>query len=355
MNTAKKNFFDSRDKYLSFVHTTNEKIKIAFYLSERLDGINPQRPFQVFDAGTGEGTVISTFLTALHQHMPNIPLIVTGKEISTDDICILLGYLADRFAEHPALVFNITNMSYHEINAGGVRCKRVEKALTGKTSYDFGRQLMNMSDFVKRHWEITSSKDGAIKPKQKIFMTLYREDQKIILQHALAENRRQPPNRFDFIIASQPFRLRQPPAVTAQNILAPLLKSLAVGGRMTLFYSSGRDFSKALLHAFYPHLKPFADATPRKRLVALRPLMKENGITAVTDSLRYGFINLYLGRRDFSLTNIYSLWNAVTYVGQISEAEQLEMNRHTLKRLEEKVSSVKNMTFVNHVIHFERK
>ena len=29
----RKTFFDSRDKYLSFVNSTNEKSKIAFYLS----------------------------------------------------------------------------------------------------------------------------------------------------------------------------------------------------------------------------------------------------------------------------------------------------------------------------------
>ena len=33
----RKTFFDSRDKYLSFVNSTNEKSKIAFYLFERIE------------------------------------------------------------------------------------------------------------------------------------------------------------------------------------------------------------------------------------------------------------------------------------------------------------------------------
>ena len=65
----RKTFFDSRDKYLSFVNSTNEKSKIAFYLFERIEKIITQSPiFNVLDAGTGEGTIISTFLSGLHKY-----------------------------------------------------------------------------------------------------------------------------------------------------------------------------------------------------------------------------------------------------------------------------------------------
>ncbi|MBE8158534.1 MAG: hypothetical protein HAW59_03985, partial [Betaproteobacteria bacterium] len=36
-----QNFFDSRDKYLSFVRATDEKIKTAFYLARRIGKPNP--------------------------------------------------------------------------------------------------------------------------------------------------------------------------------------------------------------------------------------------------------------------------------------------------------------------------
>ena len=101
----RKTFFDSRDKYLSFVNSTNEKSKIAFYLFERIEKISTRSPiFNVLDAGTGEGTIISTFLSGLHKYLPNKPIFVVGKEISIDDINVLLSFLGDRFAEHLSLI-----------------------------------------------------------------------------------------------------------------------------------------------------------------------------------------------------------------------------------------------------------
>ena len=112
----KRTFFDTRDKYLSFVNSTNEKANIAFYLAKKLDNINfNSSVYNILDAGTGEGTVISTFLSAAHKSLPNTPIFVVGKEISIDDINVLLSYLGDRFAEHKTLIFNITNCSYKDL------------------------------------------------------------------------------------------------------------------------------------------------------------------------------------------------------------------------------------------------
>ena len=49
----RKTFFDSRDKYLSFVNSTNEKSKFAFYLFKKIEKISTRSPiFNVLDAGT---------------------------------------------------------------------------------------------------------------------------------------------------------------------------------------------------------------------------------------------------------------------------------------------------------------
>ena len=113
MGTKKADFFDSRDKYLSFVNSTNEKSSIAFKLSSYLKKtrINSDA-FRIFDAGTGDGSVICTLLSAVHDKFPEDPIIVVGKEISIDDINSLLNYLGYRFFEHKNLVFCITNASY---------------------------------------------------------------------------------------------------------------------------------------------------------------------------------------------------------------------------------------------------
>ena len=344
------NFFDSRDKYLSFVHTTDEKIKTAFYLANHIGEPPPRRPFFVLDAGAGEGTVISTFLTALHKQIPRAPIVVVGKEISIDDICILLGYLPDRFAEHKSLVFHIVNLTYDEMDSPG-KFLHMHKVLEGDTSRDFGLQLMNMSAFVKKHWALQTDDGGVLRPQQKIALSIYRQDQQLALAKLLSL-----PRRFDFIIASQPFRLRRALDKTAALIIAPLLRMLKSDGRMILIYSSGRDFSRALLRFLYPQVAPYQNSSPRRLLRAIGkiPECATKAAAARVSSFRYGFINMYLGRKHFSLGSVFSLWKAVTYVGQISESEQraVKFDEAMADAIRRKMARVRDKNFVNHVIHF---
>ena len=184
----KKTFFDSRDKYLSFVNSTNEKSKIAFYLSEKIGKISIQSSvFKVFDAGTGEGTIISTFLSALHKSLPSKPIFVVGKEISIDDINVLLSFLGDRFAEHKTLIFNITNCNYKDLTnltPNNVKFEKLE--LVGNKGIDFTKTLMNLSPYVRKNWKLSFDRSkGIIKPKSKIFLSIYRKDQKRFLNHLI--------------------------------------------------------------------------------------------------------------------------------------------------------------------------
>ena len=101
MGAKKSDFFDSRDKYLSFVNSTNEKSRIAFQLAKYLKNSKITKDaFRIFDAGTGDGSVICTLLSAVHDKFPEDPIIVVGKEISIDDINRLLNYLGYRIFEH---------------------------------------------------------------------------------------------------------------------------------------------------------------------------------------------------------------------------------------------------------------
>ena len=352
----RREFFDSRDKYLSFVHTTDEKVKSAFYIAKYLGKTPPMNhAYYVLDAGAGDGAVISTLLTAIHKKMPNTPIIVTAKEISIDDICILLSYLPDRFAEHKRLVFNITNMSYCDIlQPPAVKFLHVKKELRGDTSHDFGLQLMNMSAFVKKHWALEVNANGMLRPNQKITLTIYRKDAKALLENVIPKRRADLANRFNLIIASQPFRLRRKMQEVVAMVLSPLLKMLDKGGRMILIYSSGQDFSRSLLRFLYPDINPYQNSAPAKLLSALK---KNSELTilaksARVDSFRYGFINMYTGRRDFSLGNIISLRKALTYVGQISDSEQRRYGQLPENEIRQKLARVKDMAFVNHVIHF---
>ena len=77
MGAKKADFFDSRDKYLSFVNSTNEKSKIAFELAKYIKKSKITKDaFRIFDDGTGDGSVISTLLSAAHENFPKTLLLL---------------------------------------------------------------------------------------------------------------------------------------------------------------------------------------------------------------------------------------------------------------------------------------
>ena len=142
-------FYDNRQKYLAFVNTCNEKWKVAERASRELLHLKPQPPsLRLFDAGMGDGTVMSHVLRATHQRFPTLPFYVVGKEISLEDIRLSLEKLPDRLVEHPSSVFVFTNLHYREspwlmpldVNkAAALNWKTVE--LEGTSAYAYGQQL----------------------------------------------------------------------------------------------------------------------------------------------------------------------------------------------------------------------
>ena len=108
-------FYDNRQKYLSFVTTCNEKWKVAERTIAELQHITPTPPaLRIFDAGMGDGTLLSHVMRATHKRFPTVPLYVFGKEISLEDIRLSLEKLPDRFVYHPSCVVVFTNLYYSE-------------------------------------------------------------------------------------------------------------------------------------------------------------------------------------------------------------------------------------------------
>jgi hypothetical protein len=67
-------FFDNREKYLMFVTTCGEKWAIAEQVGAEMAHIAPGPPaLHLFDAGTGDGTVLASSLRRLHEAFPNVP------------------------------------------------------------------------------------------------------------------------------------------------------------------------------------------------------------------------------------------------------------------------------------------
>ena len=109
----KKNFrfYDNRQKYLLFVTTTNEKNQIADFIRPHINKIKPTKPgIKIFDAGMGDGSLLMNVMRQCHESKPNIPLLVSTKEISIEDVRLGLEKLPDRFIEHKTTVFVISNL-----------------------------------------------------------------------------------------------------------------------------------------------------------------------------------------------------------------------------------------------------
>src|SRR5215472_18216182 len=64
-------FYDNRQKYLLFVTTCSEKWATAQRVGMELGNIHPRPPaLRLFDAGTGDGTVLTRTMRAIHHRFP---------------------------------------------------------------------------------------------------------------------------------------------------------------------------------------------------------------------------------------------------------------------------------------------
>ena len=92
-------FFDNREKYLLFVTTTSEKAITAEHVGREYDCIKPKPPaLKIFDAGVGNGMVLSRILCKMHCRFPSVPFFVVGKEISLEDTRLCLEKLAEELS-----------------------------------------------------------------------------------------------------------------------------------------------------------------------------------------------------------------------------------------------------------------
>ena len=96
-----------------FVNTCSEKWEVAHRISEELAHIHPHPPaVRIFDAGVGDGSVLTRVMRAMHDRFTHMPFYVVGKEISLEDVRLTLQKMSDRFFEHPSTVLVLTNLAY---------------------------------------------------------------------------------------------------------------------------------------------------------------------------------------------------------------------------------------------------
>jgi hypothetical protein len=230
-------FFDNRQKYLLFVSTCSEKTEIANRVSLELGNLQPSPPaLRLFDAGVGDGTVLSRVMRSLHARFPTMPLYVVAKEISYEDVRMMLEKMADRLFEHPATVLVVTNLYYAEApwltprsvtSAQGLIWKDV--ALSGNTAHGFAEQIGELEGFLAENWRAgISSKTGNPVYTRPIVLTLRREDHSFLLDPIMPRPGRVMAD-YDLVIASQPYRARASVEFKASKVVTPLVRSTRSG------------------------------------------------------------------------------------------------------------------------------
>lgn len=341
-------FYDNRQKYLAFVNTCNEKAAIARRAGRELQHIKPVPPaFRMFDAGMGDATVMSDLLRDIHRRFPTVPVLVVAKEISLEDVRLGLEKLPDRFFEHPGLVVVITNLFYSEAPRLMPRDVRAAAALNwrevrleGSSSYEYREQLQALHPYLAEGWATRpSEKTGNPIYERPSVMVIYREDHEFMLNNVIPR-----PGRyeaaFDFIIASQPWRLRMGAEFKAQKVLAPLTEALAPGGRLLAIQSSGNDPALEIVQRIWPDENPFT--VNRHELIAelkraIGRGVRDFNFNAFSDAksvFRYHMHTMpsEIGN-NIGTSTLFAAWNAATYVNQIEDAriEEAAANSNYLK------------------------
>jgi hypothetical protein len=327
-------FFDNRQKYLLFVNTCSEKEVVAKRVGLELAHIHPKPPaIRVFDAGMGDGTVLTGVMRELHRRFPTIPSYVVGKEISLEDVRLSLAKMADRLFEHPATVLVVTNMYYTEAPwlspkalAAATSLVWHEVPLAGATAYEFGEQISGLERFLATHWQARHNpRTGNPVYERPVVLVLYRDDYRFLLDDVIPRQGAAPAD-YDLVIASQPYRARAPLEFKAQKVIAPLARSLRRGGRLLGIHSYGRDPGIEIIERVWPGENPFK----MSRHDLLRAARADLG----KDAKRFNF-NAYSDARavfrydmhtlpteissSIGTSTLFAAWNAAVYVAQIEE------------------------------------
>lgn len=331
-------FYDNRQKYLLFVHTCTEKWVAAQRVELELEHVRPRPPaLRLFDAGVGDGTVLTRVMRSMHDRFPTVPFYILGKEISLEDVRLALEKMPDRFYEHPATVLVMTNMYYSEAPwlkpnslaaASGLVWKEV--VLAGSTAGQFERQITDLQGFLASHWTAKiSTTSGNPVYERPIVLVIYRDDHKLLLD-AVRPQQGAVRADFDLVLASQPYRARASTEFKARRVVAPLARALGPGGRLIGIHSYGHDPGLEIIQRVWPGEDPFQ--------MDRHQLLKATKQVLGTESRGLNF-NAYSDQRSIFRYDMHTLpseitssigtstlmaaWNAAVYVAQI-EDEQLE-------------------------------
>ena len=361
-------FFDSRQKYLLFVTTTNEKTVIAQKISPIIKRLTPTKPaLKIFDAGLGDGTLLMNVLRDCHREFPTVPFLVTGKEVSMEDVRLTIEKLSDRFIEHPNMVFVLTNLHYSE--ASSLKSKNEDKqknaliekvALYGNSSFEFNTQLSNLDSLLKEAWLVERHpKSGNTTYKRPSTVIIYRKDHEMTLDHVMP-NFNDDKTYYDLIIASQPYRSRITEKQKVSYVIKPMIDCLNANGKLIVTHAFGNDPGTTLVNKLWPEDDPFPtlgnkiieylnnnlDKKLLKKLKFSKPDVFKYNLRSLPNEIENGI----------STSLIFSAWNNINYVAQIDDEKikNAELNGKCFELLSEILKNNDGLHFNDEMILIEK-
>ena len=367
MNGSVK-FFDSRQRYLLFVTTTNEKAVVSEKISTIVDQIQPKKPaLKIFDAGVGDGAVLMNVLRSCHKKFPTIPFFVSGKDVSMEDVRLTIEKLADRLVEHPNMVFVISNLHYSE--APSLKSKNKDKQrkmnwdvvkLKGNSSYGFNQQLTKLDDILKSNWRVEENKSGNTTYEKPSVIVIYREDQEFALEQIIPTKEKSI-NEFDLVLVSQAYRSRFPVDKKVNFVIKPMISSLSSGGKLAIFHSCGNDPGTEVVEKLWPDENPFPNnAKDIVNYIKLNIPKEElaNLLFNAPETFKYGLRSQPNEINSGIATSLlFSAWNACTYVAQIGDqmVREKETDQSYINCVEEIIKKNDGLWFNDEMLVIEKK
>ena len=365
---GKKRFFDDRLKYLSFIQNTGEKKAISEKIYSHIAGLSQNKSYlRVLDAGTGDGTIFSNIVKSFHRYHPYTSLLITGKEVSYEDLKNTLEKTPDRFVEHPNLLITMSNVKFSELgsieSSNKIKDKRVKKfnlVLKSDNSYDFNSQISGakLGNFIKKNWGIEIDNRGRTSYSSPCIIRIYREDNERHLKQFLGNDYKN--NKYDLIVASQAYRAASSVKVKVNNVIGPLMRLLNKSGKLIVTHSCGGESVQKILKLAFKDKEAFPN-TAKDIIEYLKDNpFGENNIYKFLNPISYYF--KFRKSPDQTVTELFghntdAKWANILYVGQIPEKDILnvEANSRLYNKVKQAVSSSGKIQFKNEIFSIVRQ
>ena len=359
---GKKRFFDDRLKYLSFIQNTGEKKAISEKIYPHIASLSDNKSYlRVLDAGTGNGAICSNIIKSFHKYHPYTSLLITGKEISYEDLKNTLEKMPDRFVEHPNLLMTMTNVKFSELglveNSRKIKDKKIKQfnlVLKSDNSFDFNSQITGnlLGNFIKKNWGIEIDKKDRTSYSNPCIIRVFREDNKQHLEKFLANDYKN--NNYDLIVASQAYRAASSVKVKVNNVIGPLMRLLNKSGKLLVTHTSGGESIQKILKLAFKDKEAFPNTA--KDIIEF---LQDNPFG---ENNKYNFskpVNYYFKFKkapDQTVTELFghnadARWANILYVGQLAEKDiqDLESNSRLRNQVRKTIEGSGHIQFQNEI------